>query len=60
MAADLLIDRTVIEASAAANAVQRLALLGIGQYLRASVIEQKQEELVGTIDLAGTARARKK
>ena len=59
VAADLAIHRAVIEASAAANAVQRLALLGIGQQLRAAVVEQQQVKLVGPVDFAVAPRTRR-
>ena len=57
--ADLAIHRAMIQARAAANAVQRLPLLRIGQQLGAAVVEQHQVKLVRTVDFARAAAAPK-
>ena len=58
--ADLAIHRAMIQARAAADAIERLALFRIGQQLRAAIVEQQQIEFVGAIDFIPAARARKK
>ena len=57
--ADLAVDRAVIQASAAANAVQRLPLLGMLEQLGAAVVEQHDVELVGPVDLVARAAGRR-
>ena len=49
----------MIEARAAADAVERLALFAVGQQLGAAVVEQDHVELVGAVDFAWRVAARK-
>ena len=56
VAADLAIHRAVIQARAAADAVERLALLAIRQQLGAAVVEQHHVELIRPVDLLAAPR----
>ncbi len=49
--ADLAVHRAMIQAGAAANAIERFALLAVGQHLGPSVVQQHHVELVGPVDL---------
>ena len=60
VAADFAVHGAMIQARAAADAVQRLAFFRIGQQLRPAIVEQQQIEFVGTIDLVFAARSGKK
>jgi hypothetical protein len=55
MAADLLIDRAMIEAGAAADAAQHVRELG-PQQRRAAVVQQHDMEFLGPVEIARPAR----
>jgi len=46
-----------VEARAAADAVERVALLGVGQQFGAAIVEQDDVELLRSVDFAGLARS---
>src|SRR5271156_254356 len=56
MAADVFENRADVEARAAADAVERVALLGVGQQLRAAIVEQDDVKLLRAVAFAGLAR----
>ena len=58
MPADLAINRAVVQAGTAANAVQGLALILVRQQFRPSAIEQNDMKLLGPVDLTRTPRTR--
>src|SRR5258707_953271 len=57
MSANVAENRANIQASTTANAVQRIALLGIGQEFRAPIIEQNDVIFLRAIGFAGLSRA---
>ena len=56
MAADVLENGADVQAGAAADAVQGIALLGVGQQARAVIIEQHDMKLLGTVDFTRLPR----
>ncbi len=57
VAAHVAIDRADVQARAAADAVERVALFGVGQQRRAVVVEQDDVELLRAVRFARLARA---
>ena len=58
--ADLAVHRAMIQTSAAADAIKRLALLGIAQQLGSAVVEQHHVKLVRAVDFARAPRSGEK
>ena len=56
VAADVLENRADIEARAATDAVERVALFGVGEQFRAAVVEQDDVKLLRAVDFAGCNR----
>ena len=55
--ADVAENRADIQARAAADAVERVALLGVRQQFRAAIVQQDHMPFLGTVGFAGLARA---
>src|SRR5207237_6102545 len=56
VAADIAVDGTDVEAGAAADAVKRVALFGVGEELGAAVVEQYHVIVLRAIGFAGLTR----
>ena len=57
VAADVAENRADVQARAAADAMQRVALLGVGEQFRAAVVEQHDVKFLRAVGFAGLARA---
>ena len=59
VAADVAENRTDVQARAASNAMERVALFGVGEQFRAMIVEQDDVEFLRAITFTGLARAAK-
>src|SRR5665213_2988123 len=57
VAADIAKNRADIQARAAADAMERVALLGVGEQFRALIVEQHDVPFLRAVAFAGLARA---